>query len=233
MHILLVYSLIICIKVFLSFKAQLKSDTLHKFPSLFVVHLLSPVQLFMNLWTVASQASVSFTTSQSLFNLISVVLMMPSNHLILCHPLLFLSSIFPSIGVFSNKSALHIRWQNTGVSASASVLPMNIQIWFPLELTGLISLQSKGLSRFFSSITIQKHLFFSTQPSLWSNYHTHTWLLENNSFDHIKLCQQSDIFSFWYSHIIWLSEVADISPRNLDSSLWFIQPGISHDVLCM
>ena len=196
MHILLVYSLIIFIKVFLSFKAQIKSDNLHEFPYLFVVPLLSPVQHFLNLWTAASQASVSFTISQSLFKLISVVLMTPSNHLILCHPLLLLSLIFPSIRVFSNKSALHIRWQSTGVSALASVLPMNIQIWFPLEFTGLISLPSKGLSRLFSSITIQKNLFFSTQLSLWSNYHTHTWLLENDSFDHMEFCQQSDVFSF-------------------------------------
>ena len=196
MHILLVYSLIIFIKVFLSFKAQIKSDNLHEFPYLFAVPLLSPVQHFLNLWTAASQASVSFTISQSLFKLISVVLMMPSNHLILCHPLLLLSLIFPSIRVFSNKSALHIRWQSTGVSALASVLPMNIQIWFPLEFTGLISLQSKGLSRLFSSITIQKNLFFSTQLSLWSNYYTHTWLLENDSFDHMEFCQQSDVFSF-------------------------------------
>ena len=68
--------------------------------------------------------------------------------------------------------------QSTGTSASASVLPMNIQGWFPLELTGLISLLSKWLSRVFSSTTIQKHQFFGAQPSLWSNSHIHTWLLE-------------------------------------------------------
>ena len=101
MHILLVYSLIIFIKVFLSFKDQVKSDTLHEFPYLFVVHFLSPVQHFVNLWTAARQASVSFTISH-LFKLISVVLMMPSNHLILCHPLLLLPSIIPSIRVFFN-----------------------------------------------------------------------------------------------------------------------------------
>ena len=66
--------------------------------------------------------------------------------------------------------------QSIGASASASVLPMNIQDWFPL--TDYISLQSKGLSRVFSSTTVQKHQFFSTQPSLWSNFHIHTWLLE-------------------------------------------------------
>ena len=68
--------------------------------------------------------------------------------------------------------------QSIGVSASASILPMNIQDWFPLELTCLISLQSKGLSRVFSNTTVQKHQFFSAQPSLWSNSHIHTWLLE-------------------------------------------------------
>ena len=83
---------------------------------------------------------------------------MPSNHLILCHPLLLLPSIFPSIRVFSNDSG----GQSIGVSASVSVLPMNIQDWFPLEWTGWISLQSKGLSRVFSNTTVQKHQFFNT-----------------------------------------------------------------------
>ena len=84
-----------------------------------------------------------------------------SNHLILCCPLLLLPS---SIRVFSNELTLHIRCQSIGASASASVFPMNIQSWFPLGLTGLISLQSKGLSRVFSSTTVQKHQFFSSQP---------------------------------------------------------------------
>ena len=103
---------------------------------------------------------------------------MPSNLLILQHPLLFLPSIFPSIRVFSNESVLCSGGQSTGVSASASVFPMNIQDWFPLGLNGLISLKSKGLSRVFSNTTIQKHQFFSAQLSLWSNSHIHTWLLE-------------------------------------------------------
>ena len=81
---------------------------------------------------------------------------MPSNHLILCRPLLLTPSIFPSIRVFPNESVLHIRGQSTGVSASASVLPMNIQDWFPLGWTGWISLQSRGLSRVFSNTTVQK-----------------------------------------------------------------------------
>ena len=99
---------------------------------------------------------------------------MPSNHLILCHPLLFLPSIFPSIRVFSNESALLIRWPNIGASALAPGLPMNIQGWFPLVLTGWISLQSKELSRVFSDTTVQKHPFFGTQPSLCFDSHITT-----------------------------------------------------------
>ena len=86
-------------------------------------------------------------------------------NIILCHPLLVLPSIFPSIKVFSNESVLHIRWPSIGVSASASVLPMNIQDWFPLGWTGWI-LQSKGLTRVFSNTTVQKHQFFGAQHSL-------------------------------------------------------------------
>ena len=81
--------------------------------------------------------------------------------------------------------------QTTGASASAPVLPMNIWDWFPLQLTGLISPQSKGLSRVFSSTTIQKDRFFGTQHLLWSNSHTCTWLLEKPD-----LCRQSDVSAF-------------------------------------
>ena len=94
--------------------------------------------------------------------------------LILCRPLLLLPSIFPSIRVFSNEPVFTSCDQSIGVSASASVLPMNIQDCFPLGLTGLISLLSMGLSRVFSNTIVQKHQFFSTQPSLWSNSHNHT-----------------------------------------------------------
>ena len=78
----------------------------------------------------------------------------------------------------SNESALSSGGQSIGASASASVLSMNIQSWFPLGLTGLMSLHPKGLSRVFSSTTIWKHQFFGAQSSLWSNSHIHTWLLE-------------------------------------------------------
>ena len=87
------------------------------------------------------------------------------SYYIFCHPLL-LPPFFPSIRVFSNESVLHTGGQSIGVSASASVLPMNIQDWFPLGLTGWISLQSKVLSRVFSNTAVQKHQFFSTQLSL-------------------------------------------------------------------
>ena len=98
-------------------------------------------------WTAAHQASLSSTNSLSLLKLLSIESAMPSNRLVLCHPLLLLPSIFPSIRVFSNESVLRIRWPNIGVSASTSVLPMNIQDWFPLGWTGWISLQFKGLSK--------------------------------------------------------------------------------------
>ena len=130
-------------------------------------------------WTAAHQASLSITISQSLLELMSLESVMPSNHLILCGSLLLLSSIFPSIRIFSKKLALHIRWPT--IKASASVLQMNIQNWFPLGLMGLISLQSKGLSRVFSNTTVQRDQFFSTQPSLWSSSRIHTWYWKNHS----------------------------------------------------
>ena len=124
------------------------------------VQLLSHVRLFV---TPTCQASLSITNSWSPTKPMSIESVTPSNHLILCHPLLLLPSIFPSIRVFSNESALRIRGQSIGVSASTSVLPMNTQDWSHLEWTCWISLQSKGLSRVFSNTTVQKHQFFSAQ----------------------------------------------------------------------
>ena len=125
-------------------------------------------------WTKACQASLSFSISQRLLKLTSIELVMPSNYLVLSHPLFLLPSIFPSIRVFSNESALHIRWPILELPTSASVLSMNIQGCIPLGLTGLISLLSKGLLKVFSSTMIQKHQFFGTQHSSWSNSHIHT-----------------------------------------------------------
>ena len=142
------------------------------------VQLLSRVRFFVTLWTVARQASLSITNSQSLLKLMSIALMMPSNHLILCHLLLLLPTIPPTIRVFSNESTLRMRWPKYW-SFSFSISPSNeTQDWSPLGWTSWISLQSKGLSRVFSNTTIQKHQFFSAQLSSQSNSHIHTWPLE-------------------------------------------------------
>ena len=116
-----------------------------------------------------------FTISLSLLKRMSIESEMPSNHLILCHSLFLLPSIFLSIRDFSNESAFHTRWPN--IWALALVLSMNIQELIPLGLTGLISLLSKGLPRVYSSTTVWKRQLFSPQSSLWSNSHIHTWLL--------------------------------------------------------
>ena len=150
-------------------------ETVIKIHSISSVQSLSPVRLFATPWTAARQASLSITNCQNSLKLMSIELVMPSNHLILCRPLLLLPSIFPSIRVFSNESALRHQVASIGVSASTSVLPMNTQDWSPLGWTGWISLQSKGLSRVFSNTTVQKHQFFCTQPSSQSNSHIHTW----------------------------------------------------------
>ena len=104
-----------------------------------------------------------------------------------CHPTIssLLSpspfpSIFPSFRVFSNEKFFALGGRSIRVSASASVFPVNVQDWFALGWTGWISLQSEGLSRVFSNTTVQKHQFSSTQLSLWSNSHIHTWLLEKS-----------------------------------------------------
>ena len=143
-----------------------------------IVQSLSHVWFFVTPWTVTHQASLSFTVSQSLLKLMSIELMMPSKHLILCNPFSSCSQSFPASGPFPKSQLFISGGQNIGASALAPVLPMNIQGWFPLGLTGLISLLSKGLSRVFSNTTVRKQQFFSTQPSLWSNSHIHTWLLE-------------------------------------------------------
>jgi len=142
------------------------------------VQSLSCGQPFATPWTAACQASLSITNSWSLPKLMSIELAMPSNHLILCRPLLLLPSIFPSIRVFQMSQLFASGGQSIGVSASTSVLPMNTQDWSPLGWTRWISLQSKGLSRVFSSTTVQKHQFFGAQLSSQSNSHIHTWPLE-------------------------------------------------------
>ena len=124
-------------------------------------------------WTAACQVSLSITDSWSLLKLMSIKLVMSSNHLFLCHPLLLLPSVFPSVRVFSKQSVLCIRWLKYW-NVSFSFSPSNeYSGLFPLGLTGLISLQSQGLSRVFSNTIVQKHQFFSAQLSLWSNSYMH------------------------------------------------------------
>ena len=144
----------------------------------FVFRLLSHVQLFTSLWPAAHQPPLSFTVSKNLLRFMFIESVMLSYHLIPCCPLLLLSSIFPRIRVFSNQLALHSRWPKHW-SFSNSISPSyNIQGWFPLGFTDFLSLQSKGLPRVFFSNTIWKYQFFGAEPSLWSNSHIHTQLLE-------------------------------------------------------
>ena len=128
----------------------------------------------MTPWTAAHWASLSFTVSWSLLKLMVIELVMPFNHLILCHPLFLLPSIFPSIRGFSNELDVCIRWPKYW-SFSFTISPSN-------EYSGLISFRTvwfdhfavRGTLKNLSSTTAQKHQFFGTQPSLWSSSHTHT-----------------------------------------------------------
>ena len=133
--------------------------------------------------------------SWSLLKLMSIESVMPFNHLILCCPFLLLPSLFPSIRLFSKESVLHTRWPKYW-NFSFSILPMNIQDWFPLGLTGWISLQFKRLSRVFFSTTVQKHqplaLSLLYGPTLTSAHDY--W--KKHSFDCIDLCWQSDVSAF-------------------------------------
>ena len=171
------------IVIYMEFSSPNKCGVIpHGFLSVFLVQfssvqLLSHVCLFATPWTAAGQASLSITNSQSLLN------SCPSNQW--CHqpshPVIPFSShlqSFPASGSFQKSQLFASGGQRFGASASASILPMTIQDWFPLGMTGWISLQSKGLSRVFSNTTVQKHQFFGSQLSLWPNSHIHTWLLE-------------------------------------------------------
>ena len=150
---------------------MLGSVNAHQFSS---VQLLSHARLFVTPWTAAHQASLCITNSQGPPKPMSIKLVMPSNHLILFCPLSSCLQSFPASGSFPVSQFFALGGQSIGFSASASVLPMNIQDWFPLGWTGWISLQSKGLPRVFPNTTVQKHQFFGFQLSLWSNSHIHT-----------------------------------------------------------
>ena len=129
-------------------------------------------------WTAAHQASLSITISQGMLKLMSIESMMPFQP---SHPLSTPSPTFnvsQHKGLFQWASSSHQVVKVFGVPASASILLMNIQDWFPLGWTGWISLQSKGLSKVLSNTTVQKHEFFSAQLSSQSSSHIHTWPLE-------------------------------------------------------
>ena len=135
-----------------------------------IVQSLSHAWLFATPWTVAHQASLSFTISQSLLKLMSIQSVMPSNHLILCCPLLLPPSIFPSIRVFSNESVLRIRWPRAW-SFHFSIGPSSEypgSISFRMDWLDFLAVQGTLV---FSSPTVQKHQFFGAQPSLWSSSH--------------------------------------------------------------
>ena len=136
------------------------------FPSLQFSWVTQCVWLFVIPWTAACQASLSITNSWSLPKLMSIELVMPSKHLSSVVPFFSCLQSFPASGSFQMSQLLATGGQSIGVSASASVLPMNIQDLFPLGWTGWISLQSKRLSRVFSNTTAEKHQFFSAQLSL-------------------------------------------------------------------
>ena len=160
-----------------------------------VVQQLSHVLLFVTPWTATPQAPLSSTISWSLLKLMSTESVMPSNHLILCCPLLLLTSIFPSIRIFSNESALHIKWPKYQ-SFCFGNNPSN-------EYSGLISFRMDWFDLLADQGTLKSspaplgwHQFFSAQPYLWSNSHIHTWLLGKPQFDYMDLCQQSDISAF-------------------------------------
>ena len=147
--------------------------------SILSVQLINHIWFFATPWTAAPQASPSITNSRSLLKLRYSEVVTTFNHLILCHPLLILPSIFPSIRVFSSETVLHIRWPKYW-SFSLSISPPN-------EFLGLTSFRIdwfnlfavlKRLSRVFSNTTVQKHQFFGAQLSSQSNSRIHTWPLE-------------------------------------------------------
>ena len=147
------------------------------------VKSLSRVRLFATPLIAARQASLSITNSQSSLKLTSIESVMPSNHLILCHPLLFLLPIPPSIRVFSNESTLRMRWPKYW-SFSFSIIPSKEHpglISFRMDWLNLLAVQ--GTLKSLSNTTVQKHQFFGAQLSLQSNSHIHTWPQENHSLD--------------------------------------------------
>ena len=175
-----------------------------------VVQLLSRVWLFVSPGMAAHQASLSFTTSWSLLKFMSIELVIPANHLILCGPLFLLPIIFPSIRIFSKESALYNRWPKYWCfSFSLSISnQINIEDWFPLNWLVWSPCSLRDSQVFFITV-IWEYQFFSAQPSLWSSCHHHTWLLE-------KSHMWFTCFLAWYKICMYI--------------LYFFMPGIFHSV---
>ena len=175
------------------------------------VQSLSHVQLFATSWITAHQASLSITNSQSLLKLMSIESVMPCNHLIFCHSLLFLPQSLPASGSFPMSELFAWGGQRIGVSALASVLPMNTQDWSLLGWTDWIYLQSKWLLRVFSNTTVQKHQLSSLHacmhakslqscPTLCDPMYSSPrtmliiWSISNSEFN------ISSVFFIWNNH---------------------------------
>ena len=218
--------------------------------SVAVVHLLSCVWLFVTPWTAARHTSMSFTISRSLLKLMSIKSMMPSNHLILCHPLLLLPSIFPSIWVFSSEPAFLIRWPKYW-SFSFSICPSN-------EYSGLILLGLTSLlvwcpcgsrdSQESSPAPVWKHQFFSAQPSLWPN--SHLYMTPGKTIALTRLTFVSKVMSLLFNilsslvtaflprskHLLisWLQSPSAVilePPKIKSVTVSIISPSICHEVM--
>ena len=171
-----------------------------------IVQSLSHVWLFVTSWTIACQVPQSSTISWSLLKFMSIESVMLSKQLIQLSPLLLLPSIFPSIKVFSNELALCIRWPKYGASSSATVLPMKSQGWFPIRLTGLIFLLSKGLSRVFCTpqfkgiYSLALCLLYGRTLTIardhWEDHQFSSFQFSSVAQSCPTLCRQSNISAF-------------------------------------
>ena len=189
---------------------QKKRLTMHSCFSSFLSvssgQLLSHVQLFVTPWTIACQASMSIINSRACSNSCPLSLWYHPTISSSVIPYSFCPQSFPALGSFPMNQFFSSGDQRIGVSASASVLPVNMQDWFPLEWTGCISLQSKGLSRVFSNTTVQKHQFWRVLSFLYgpglTSIHDY-W--KNHSFDKMGICRQNNVSAFKYADYVGYS----------------------------
>ena len=191
---------------------------------------VSHVQLFTAPWTAACQASLSFIIPWSLLKLISIESAIASNPLILCRPLLLLPSIFPASRSFPVSWLFTSSGWGIGDWASASVLPMNIQDWISLGLTGLIFLQCKGLSRVFSNTTAQKPQFFGVQPSLCPTHMATVKAISSVQFSRSVMSDSSKSHESQHTRPPCPSPTPGVHPTPCPLS-WWCHPTISSSVV--